>query len=200
VSPRPRLTPSEQDRILDATLEVIADRGLADTRLLDVGRALGRSTGTLQHYFGAREDLVSSAFRRLGERAVLGARALADDLDDPWERVKALLEFIVAGGAGAGDRRIWLEYWNAAGRDDRLRAEATAVYGGWRRLIGTAIRDGLRSGRFTLRSSAGEVMRTLLAVIDGMALHAALGTGGLTSDVAARAVVRVAAGELGVSA
>lgn len=84
MSPRPRLDAEQQDAILDATVAVIARRGLPHTRLADVAAAVGRSTGTLQHYFVDRTGLVRAALLRLNEVSGSRADAVAEEIADPW--------------------------------------------------------------------------------------------------------------------
>jgi AcrR family transcriptional regulator len=197
VSPRPRLTDSEQAALLDATVTVIAERGVEATRLTDVARAAGCSTGTLQHYFGSREGLLAAAFGRLNSVSEAQARSLAARIADPWERLLALFSFMLGDAAGAVEWVVWVEFWHACLRDERLRARSAAVYEAWREPIKGAIEQGRAEGRFAPHADDETIVATLLAAIDGVALHALLGLGELTLDNGTAALARIAAGELG---
>ncbi len=198
VSPRPRLSDAEQAALLDATVTVIAQRGVQDTRLTDIARAAGCSTGTLQHYFGSREDLIAAAFGRLNSVSEAQARSLADQIADPWQRLLALFSFMLGDAAGAVEWVVWVEFWHACLRDDRLRARSAAVYEAWREPIREAIAEGRAEGRFAPNADDEAIVATLLAAIDGVALHALLGLGELTLDNGTVALARLAAGELGL--
>jgi AcrR family transcriptional regulator len=201
--PRPRLDDDQQLAILDATVAVIAERGAANTRLADVARAIGRSTGTLQHYFGSRDELLAAAFRRLNDTGAEAARGAAAELDDPWARLQSVLDAVLGGGPGdwTAEWQVWLEFWAACARDPELRALTGDVYATWRTLIGEAIAEGRRTGAFTPIAPPAEIAAALLALLDGLAVHALLGIATDARQATARRIVRrVAAGYLGVAA
>jgi AcrR family transcriptional regulator len=200
--PRPRLDDDQQNAILDAAVVVIAQRGAASTRLADVARAIGRSTGTLQHYFGSRDELLAAAFRRLNDAGAEAARAAAAEIDDPWARLQSVLDEVLGGGPDwTAEWQVWLEFWTACARDPQLRALTGDVYATWRSLIAEAIAEGRRSGAFTPVAPPAEVAAALLALLDGLALHALLGIAGDRRQATARRIVRrVAASYLGVGA
>src|ERR1044071_3009612 len=63
--PRPRRSQSErreeaERRILDAAVQIVADRGLDELTLAECGQAAGYSRGLAAHYFGSREALIGS--------------------------------------------------------------------------------------------------------------------------------------------
>jgi AcrR family transcriptional regulator len=200
--PRPRLDDDQQIAILDATVAVIAQRGAANARLADVAAAIGRSTGTLQHYFGSRDELLAAAFRRLNDTAAEAAREAAAAIDDPWARLQSVLDAVLGGGPSdwTAEWQVWLEFWTASARDPELRALTGDVYATWRTLIGEAIAEGRKTGTFTPIAPPSEVAAALLAVLDGLALHALLDIASDRRQATARRIVRrVAASYLGVA-
>lgn len=200
--PRPRLDDEQQTAILDATVAVIAQRGAASTRLADVARAIGKSTGTLQHYFGSRDELLAAAFRRLNDTGAEAARAAAAAIDDPWVRLQSVLDAVLGGSAAdwTAEWQVWLEFWTACARDPELRALTGDVYATWRALISDAIADGRKAGTFTPIAPPAEVAAALLALLDGLALHALLDIASDRRQATARRIVRrAAASYLGVA-
>ncbi len=57
------LVDDKRRRILDAALRVFAERGYHGTAVPEVAKAAGVSTGTLYHYFEAKELLVNEVYR-----------------------------------------------------------------------------------------------------------------------------------------
>jgi AcrR family transcriptional regulator len=200
VSPRPRLDQSQQDALLDATVRVIARRGAERTRMLDVAKEVGRSTGTLQHYFGSRDELLAAAFLRVNDEAAAAARALAETEPEPWPRLQALLGSVLGPESGwHAEWALWLEFWAACARDPELRARTAGVYDVWRALLRQTVDDGVAAGAFSPSSPPDAIVTTLLAALDGIALHGLLGIGGVDRDAAHRLVTRLAADALGVA-
>ena len=66
--PRARRSHSErreeaERRILDAAVQIVAERGLQELTLAECGQAAGYSRGLAAHYFGSREELIGSIAR-----------------------------------------------------------------------------------------------------------------------------------------
>ncbi|HKJ92657.1 MAG TPA: TetR/AcrR family transcriptional regulator, partial [Longimicrobiales bacterium] len=68
---RPDERPAE---LLEAALNVFAERGYSATRLEDVASAAGVSKGAIYHYFDGKEDLLRQALQRRIE-------SIAEDVD-----------------------------------------------------------------------------------------------------------------------
>ena len=60
-----------RQRLLDATIEVIATRGDAAVRLVEVAAAAGIKQSSIYYFFPTREDLVVAAHRERYRRAVV---------------------------------------------------------------------------------------------------------------------------------
>ena len=72
VKPEQRLTQAERTEIsdqkmFDATVQLVVERGPAATSLKDVGVLAGYSRGLASHRFGSKENLFSFTLKRLGE-------------------------------------------------------------------------------------------------------------------------------------
>src|SRR6476661_3924562 len=73
--PRWRRLPEERPRqILEAALEVFAERGLSDARLEDIAKRAGVSKGTIYLYFPNKEEL----FREMVRDIVVGQLEIAE--------------------------------------------------------------------------------------------------------------------------
>jgi len=64
-----------RDRIIDAAEQVFVKRGLAGTRMQDVGAEAGLATGTLYNYFANRDALLSSLLERRLDQLLAEVRA-----------------------------------------------------------------------------------------------------------------------------
>jgi AcrR family transcriptional regulator len=119
----PRARISQRDRreaaerkLLDATVSILIERGLAATTTLEVQKQAGVSRGVLLHYFGSRGELISAAARHLYATKVGEVRlraAQASETED-WA---ALLWQVVSGPLGGAS----LELLIAARHDPEMR-------------------------------------------------------------------------------
>lgn len=114
-------------QIIEATLDVLADKGFAEITIGDVARAIGISTALVLSHFRTKEQLLLEA-----------QRMLAREYHDNWQRALA------ASGPSAAER-LWvladaefavgictpkkLMAWKAFWAEGRLRREYIAEFG-----------------------------------------------------------------------
>ncbi len=109
---------SPRQRILDATLTLMAQRGVAGTSMRDLAAAAGLNVASLYHYFPSKHDLLLAV---LEERGLLGdlaaprtssasgsRQALADLLDDMLQSMLDVEDFIrlMLGEVMRGDETV----------------------------------------------------------------------------------------------
>jgi AcrR family transcriptional regulator len=119
----PRTRVSQRDRrlaaerkLLDATVSILVERGLAATTTLEVQKKAGVSRGVLLHYYGSRGELISAAARHLYATKVGEARLRAAQTSDT-EDWTSLLWQVISGPLGGAS----LELLNAARHHPEMR-------------------------------------------------------------------------------
>ena len=162
--------------ILDAAAEVIAARGADATRFADVSEASGVPVGTLQYYFGNRDDLLHAAFRHIAGQEIEAMEDVLRVDADPWDQLRRLLVAVIPEGDHAeGVWRTWVEYWRAGIRDEELREGANAMYRQWHSLVEQVLRAGIASGRLRNDIDPGTAAIQIAALVDGIAVPIVLG-------------------------
>jgi AcrR family transcriptional regulator len=97
---------SRPAELMEAALDLFAEKGYAATRLDDVAQRAGVSKGTLYLYFDSKEDLFKAVVRQGLVPAIVEAEKLVDNFD---------------GSAAELFRQIVLGWWQLIG-DTRLSA------------------------------------------------------------------------------
>lgn len=131
-----------RERLLDATLGCLAERGWAGTTTTEVAERAGVSRGAQLHHFPTRSELVAAAVERLADRRMAefgeAVRHLPPDsdwisagIDLVWQAfqdptAQALLELLVAARTDAELRACLAPV--ARQMDARLDAFAGAVF------------------------------------------------------------------------
>jgi AcrR family transcriptional regulator len=166
VSPRPPIDHVRRPQILAAAAEVIAERGLAKTRIADVAERAETSSPAVLYWFGTKSKLLTAALhedeRRFDER--VGKRL--ERLDSPSEKLRELFEIC----AEDANWILWLELWTRALHDEPMREAEREVEGRWRTLLTEVIDEGRSTGEFTT-DSAEDAALALGAMIDGLAVQ-----------------------------
>ena len=100
MSPRPQVDHIRKPQILTAAAEVIVQRGVDGTRIADVAAAAGTSTSAVLYWFDSRDELLAEALTFFEDSfyEALGARLA--ELDDPRDRLVALIDSAGAGRTG----------------------------------------------------------------------------------------------------
>ncbi|QMU69891.1 TetR/AcrR family transcriptional regulator [Streptacidiphilus sp. P02-A3a] len=157
-----RHDPERGAHILDATLDVIAEHGVAGTTHRHIAARAGVPLGSITYRFASLADLQALAFARHVEQQ----SAVFGDLFAGVETREQLLEVLVDLVHGGPSRHrsavLGFELHLAALRDPGLRALTQA----WTRDSRTVL------ARFTDRDSAAR----LDALLEGMIMHALLMT------------------------
>jgi AcrR family transcriptional regulator len=166
VSPRPQIDHVRRPQILAAAAEVIAERGLAKTRIADVAERAGTSSPAVLYWFGTKSKLLTAALHE-DERQFdeLVAERL-EGLDSPSAKLRSLFEIC----AEDANWTLWLELWTRALHDGPMREAEREVEGRWRSLLTEVIEEGRSTGEFTT-DSAKDAALVLGAMIDGLAVQ-----------------------------
>src|SRR4051812_35923798 len=68
VSGRRKISDARRIQILEAAVDVIGARGLADTRISDIAERTGTSSALIVYYFGSKDRLLAEALTFSEER------------------------------------------------------------------------------------------------------------------------------------
>lgn len=159
--------------VLDQVVVVLADRGYAGTRFLDVSEASGVAVSTLQHYFGSREDMLIEALRHATSVAVAAMDELVARFEDPWEQLVAMVDRGLTTDVPTW--RMLMEFWTAAAHDAELRDHAAVLAAQYREPFLDAVRRGVEGGAFTPRFDSAAIVEVVVANIVGLLYPVVLG-------------------------
>lgn len=158
--------------MLEAVVEVIAERGLEGATMRNVAGAAGISLAQVQYYFHSKDELVAAAFRHVIE--LFDLKLATVDLSGPPRRVlrQALELWLPLDETRARDARVWLAFSAAAATSPVLKEIAAATDNELRvafaRLLDTAAAAGDLPEVTDTETEAG----LLLAVVDGLVVQA----------------------------
>jgi AcrR family transcriptional regulator len=168
---------TRRQEILDAALRCFSRDGFHNTTTADIVRESGVSQGTLYLYFATKEDIVVALAdeRHQGEAMI---NALAQGEEDP---IRGLLALIELYGEGLTDphriamRRVGIQGWGEALRNERIRKSAVEGLATVRQAIERLIERGQRTGQIRAEVGPEAVARTLFATFQGLVLQVAWG-------------------------
>jgi AcrR family transcriptional regulator len=170
VTPRPSIDHIRRPQILAAAAEVIAERGVAATRIADVAERCGVSPPAVLYWFDSKEKLLAEALTADDDRFYEELSERLADEAAPRDQMVALIE----AAAGDADFALWMELWTWALRDAGLRAARERFDARWRAAIEAIVVDGVAAGEFGT-TDPPQAALAIAALIDGLSAQAALG-------------------------
>ena len=170
MSPRPQIDHVRRPQLLEAAAGVIAERGIASTRIADIAERAGTSPPAVLYWFDSKDELLAEALTVDEERYYRKLTERMDSLESPRARLRLLLE----SSAEEYDSRLWMEIWTRALRDRSTRRARRRLDQRWRKQIAEVIRDGQRSGEFG-EADPDDAALVLASLIDGLAVQVTLG-------------------------
>lgn len=177
----PKSVDPEQRRqeLAQAVWRVIRRDGVEGASVRSVAREAGLSTGSLRHYFVSQPELLEFAMRmvmgQIEERVAAVPRP-----EDPLAAAKVVLAHLLPLDAERrAENEVWVAFTARALVDERLGALRDEAYDRLRHASERWIEDILNDVDADLRHIESA---RLFALIDGLALHAALRPGLTQSD------------------
>lgn len=156
-------------QLLEATISVIAERGVRGMRVQEVAANAGVSVTLLYHYFGSREGLLEAALFAVSEQAErYGGQAASTASTAREELVARLVGELRGTDEVRTNSAAWGELRWASVFDQRLRAAVHKLTAEWvddiADLIGKVIREEKSSAEIDVQAAA----ERLVALVEGL--------------------------------
>ncbi len=195
---RPSNTAERRGQIIDGLATVMAEVGYERATVVAIARAAGLAPGLVHYHFGAKRDVLVA----LVERVVSVARQryqrrLSEAGDDPWRRLDAAIDALVALDDHV-DARV-ADCWIQIGAEVPRIAEVTAPY---REAVNTQHRIlaehvvEIRRTQGRSATDAAQVAAVIMAAVEGVFRLAASAPDVVPRGQAAALVRRMARGLL----
>lgn len=110
-----------RQRLLEATIDSLAEQGWGPTTVGVVAERAGVSRGATQHHFPTREDLITAALEYMFDTRMEQAKREADALPHGVGRTEAVVSRLVEYYTGPLFKAA-LQVWTAAAADPEMRA------------------------------------------------------------------------------
>jgi DNA-binding transcriptional regulator YbjK len=178
--PRPvrRHDPQRAERILEATLDVIAEHGVAGTSHRRVAAAADVPLGSMTYHFAGLHELLLLAFTHLAQTSADEFDARMAAIEPGSDAREEIVDALVADLAGnARSAVLTYELYALAARDPVFR------------VVTEAWMDRTRAS--LQRHFDLDTARVLDALIEGLVIHATLSTEPTPPDVIRAALARV---------
>jgi AcrR family transcriptional regulator len=168
-----------REAVLQAALDVIVERGLANTRMSDIAERVGMSAGNILYYFESKDDLLMELLRWSEDLLLRRALEEFEQLPSYTERLRRLTE--LAGPSGPSDPAwiVWLEVWSLSPHDDRIGQGHADLDRRWVGFLTDLVRSGQEAGEFSRDADPTDFAVRYGAMMDGLAIKVVAGIDGM---------------------
>jgi TetR/AcrR family transcriptional repressor of nem operon len=168
-SPPTRKGQETRQRIIDATTDLIFERGVGEVSLDDVRAATGTSKSQLYHYFNDKSQLVHAVIQCQRERVLGNHRPTFESLDS-FNELKRWRDMIVMRQAARSCRSGCPLATLASGLidvDEDARTQLVEAFSSWRRLIADGLAHMVEQGVLRFDTDTEALATSVLASLQG---------------------------------
>ncbi|MEV4644392.1 TetR/AcrR family transcriptional regulator [Saccharopolyspora sp. NPDC049357] len=123
-----------RQRLLEATIDCLADQGWEATTVTAAAQRAGVSRGAAQHHFPAREDLITAALEYMFDARMAEIRAESTRLPEGPGRTEFVVSRVVDHYTGELFKAA-LQVWTAAAADPALRERIVPLEAKFGRMV-----------------------------------------------------------------
>ena len=163
-------------QMLTAALDVISERGFADTRIADIAERIGISPALVIYYFKTKDQLLTEAIRSYEDAWYAEGKLRMDPLPTAALRLE---EFVAMNLLPDSDPeepsnwQLWLDFWVQAARNADVAVLRRKSDERWREFIVSLVRAGQADGEFaTIDPHPFSIF--VSALLDGLTVQIAL--------------------------
>jgi AcrR family transcriptional regulator len=172
----PGIADQRRGQMLRAALDVISERGFADTRIADIAERIGISPALVIYYFKTKDQLLTEAIRHYEGTWYAEAKRRMDKLTAAAERID---EFVAMNLLPDPDPdaestwKLWLDLWAQAARNSDVADVRREFDEREREVVVALVEAGQEAGEFAgIDPHPFSVF--LCALLDGLAIQIAL--------------------------
>ena len=188
-----------REQMLRAALEVIVERGYAETRIADVAERTGTSPALVIYYFKTRDQLLTEAIRYSEDSWYAEYLRRMEEIPAAAGQLAELVAMICLPGTDPEPRSfwlLWLDLWAFSPRNPGVDTVRRKSDERWRDAIRSIVLAGQEAGEFA-SVDADDFTITLAGLLDGLAVQIALDDPEVPPQRAYELAMRFAAGQLG---
>jgi len=162
--------------IIKAALDTYAEKGVKNSRIIDIARNAGIGKGTVYEYFRSADEILLASYYMLMENMESEIFASIANITDPIEQLSGMIRIPFEQFTQLSDdyMAIFIEYWSEGikrdGKSNELANNFRSIYQNFRNQMVDIINTGIKQGKFR-QVNAVSVASALMAIIDGLYLQ-----------------------------
>lgn len=171
--PRPDVSEERREQILDAAVQVFAERGLHEARMDDIAERSGLSKGALYLYYKSKDAIIAALMHQFFKFGMRDLRRLHEGNGSVSERLLAYTRHVAAEMQRMMSvASLAWEFYAIAARQKVVREYFKEYFSEYRAVLAALIQSGIDRGEFRADKTAEQVAITITGLYEGLALLA----------------------------
>jgi AcrR family transcriptional regulator len=186
-------------QMVSAALQVISERGFADTRIADVAEQAGASPALVIYYFKTKDRLLTEAVRQYEDSWYSVGQERMAKLPTNKARIEEIVAMNLLPEADPeprGSWQLWLDFWAQAARNGHVATVRRKSDERWRDELASLVLAGQEAGEFADVDPVSFAI-CLQALMDGLTIQLALDDPGIDQPGAFELSMQFVASRLG---
>ena len=163
--------PGPRQRLLDALMTIIAERGLEQASIREVAAAAGVSIGSVQYYCRSKDEMLQMSFEHVTRRILDRATSIERTGHVGAVLRRGLLEFLPLDEDRGVEARVYLAFAARAAVSPNLAAVQHRLMSESRTLCAQALEVAHERGQARSDLDAEAAAAAIVAMVDGLLLH-----------------------------
>jgi len=163
--------------ILEAAINVFAQQGIPNTKMIDIAVKAGIGKGTIYEYFRSKEELIKEAFRSYIVKLDKAAVHKMEEADHPIDKLCNIIDgWMGVIETSYEESKVMIDFWAQGLRLNRVIEEFNLkeIYHNYRTLLSGIIKQGI--SREKIHPVDPNLMASvIIATLDGIVLHWIIG-------------------------
>src|SRR6266581_728184 len=161
---------NKRTAILRAATRVFARNGYFNSKVADIARAADVADGTVYLYFKSKEEILHSIFDQNMDDAIVAARKLIQNVDDPREKLRRIALLHLQRLGSNRDLAVVFQV-ELRGSTKFMEEFSAAGFAEYLELLRKTFEEGQRSGVFRKDLNGKLVSKILFGALDEMATN-----------------------------
>jgi len=165
---------SKREHILNNAIKIFAQKGIRNTKMIDVANAANVGKGTLYEYFSSKESLIGDMFDYWIQQFQKKQEARIHNTTEPVSKIKELIRNTFELYQKLKDfMEVLFDFWAEGIHYDNtpFSLSLEKMYTEYRKRITSILRNGVKKGVFKNDLDIGLTTSTIIALLDGMLLQ-----------------------------
>ena len=159
-----------RDRVLQASIDLIAEAGIDQVRLTTIAQRAGMSPGQVMYYFTSKEHILLEALAWLEHQDTRRRRASLRKTDDAWRQLARFVDLFLPASPVDPSWLLWIEAWARAPHNPEVSSFLDELMLPWREDLAQIVERGAQQGAFQPPDAIGDFTIRFCALLDGLAI------------------------------